>query len=55
MASASEVPGGEPGGAREEPGGEAACWAHLVCPACGRLAERTSPEVCDSCGADPPE
>ena len=55
MVSASEAPAGEPDGTRVEPGGEAACWAHLVCPACGRMAELTFPEVCDACGADLPK
>jgi len=51
---------------RYEEGGDAACWAHLVCPECGRLSagpqrgaseageagdgERAG-EICGSCGA----
>jgi len=40
-------------GAHEEPdmGGDAACWAHLVCPQCGRLNADEHPETCEACGA----
>ncbi len=31
-------------------GGDAACWAHRVCPACGRLNEAEHPVVCEACG-----
>jgi hypothetical protein len=27
----------EPFADEEPPGGEAACWAHLVCPQCGAI------------------
>lgn len=44
--------------ANEEPelGGDPACWAHLVCPECGRLAEGKSAEegICAVCGATLP-
>jgi hypothetical protein len=34
-------------------GGDPACWAHLVCPECGRFAEGDSAEkgICAVCGA----
>ena len=35
----------------EPEGGDAACWAHRVCPECGRLNEAERPEVCEACGA----
>lgn len=31
-------------------GGDAACWAHLVCEACGRVTEPGAPHECE--GAD---
>ena len=36
-----------------EVGGDPACWAHLVCPECGRFAEGNSAAegVCAVCGA----
>ena len=36
-----------------EIGGDPACWAHLVCPECGRFAEGDSASegVCAVCGA----
>lgn len=41
--------------ANDEPdlGGDPACWAHLVCPECGRFAEGKSAEEgrCAICGA----
>ena len=39
-----------------EVGGDPACWAHLVCPECGRFAEDDSAKtgVCAICGADLP-
>ncbi|MGH8962276.1 MAG: hypothetical protein ACRDWT_13990 [Jatrophihabitantaceae bacterium] len=37
--------------ARDE-GGDAACWAHRVCPECGRLNEAEHPVVCENCGAE---
>lgn len=43
----------------EEPdaelGGETACWAHLVCPVCGRMATTARPDSCEFCGADLPD
>jgi hypothetical protein len=37
-----------------EQGGDAACWADRVCPACGLLDERPeSGGPCPRCGADP--
>ena len=36
--------------ARTEPeGGDPACWADQVCPACGRLTERTTEGQCAAC------
>ncbi|HEU5007683.1 MAG TPA: hypothetical protein VFT67_11960 [Jatrophihabitantaceae bacterium] len=35
-----------------EEGGDAACWAHRVCPECGRLNEAERPEICEACGAE---
>jgi hypothetical protein len=32
-------------------GGDAACWAHRVCPQCGRLNEAERPQTCEACGA----
>lgn len=28
-------------------GGDAACWAHLVCPECGRVTESGVPHRCE--------
>lgn len=28
-------------------GGDPACWAHLVCPVCGRMREGREPHVCE--------
>lgn len=36
-------------------GGDAACWAHRVCPTCGRLAGEERPVVCGECGSAFPE
>ena len=34
-------------------GGDPACWADRVCPACGGLDEREERDgTCPSCGAD---
>lgn len=41
-------------------GGDAVCWAHLVCPACGRLTGPEAPdpvegrERCEQCGRELP-
>ena len=35
-------------------GGDSACWAHRVCPQCGRLNEAEHPVACEACGADFP-
>jgi rubrerythrin len=35
-------------------GGDPACWAHRVCPECGRLNEAEAPTVCERCGASLP-
>lgn len=44
--------------ADEEPeiGGDPACWAHLVCPECGRFAEGDSADrgICAVCGTTLP-
>lgn len=45
--AATPAPAPEP----ERLGGDAACWAHRVCPECGRLNEAEHPVVCESCGA----
>ncbi|MEO6886409.1 MAG: hypothetical protein ABI232_09025 [Jatrophihabitantaceae bacterium] len=34
----------------EREGGDAACWAHRVCPECGRLNDAEHPVVCENCG-----
>ena len=39
----------------EEEGGDPACWARRVCPACGRLADEDPPTRCPACGADLPD
>lgn len=31
---------------REPEGGDPACWAHLVCPVCGRIREGREPHAC---------
>lgn len=31
-------------------GGDPACWAARVCPACGRLADEDPPTRCPACG-----
>lgn len=32
-------------------GGDPACWAHRVCPECGRLNQAEHPDACEACGA----
>ena len=39
------------GGGHEE-GGESACFLHLVCPECGRVADEAPPTRCAECGAE---
>lgn len=34
----------------EAPGGDPVCWLHLLCPACGRVADGRG-SSCPSCGA----
>ena len=34
-----------------EEGGDPACWAHRVCPECGRLNQAEHPDACEACGA----
>ncbi|WP_222195195.1 hypothetical protein [Modestobacter italicus] len=34
----------------EPVGGDPACWLDQVCPACGRLTERTAEGRCAACG-----
>jgi len=34
-----------------EEGGDPACWAHRVCPECGRLNQAEHPDTCEACGA----
>ncbi|HVD27874.1 MAG TPA: hypothetical protein VNC79_05160 [Mycobacteriales bacterium] len=41
--------------APEDEGGDAACWARRVCPACGRLADEDPPTRCPACGAELPD
>ncbi|SFP09814.1 DNA-binding transcriptional regulator, MarR family [Geodermatophilus dictyosporus] len=40
------------GGGHEEEGGESACFLHLVCPECGRVADEAPPTRCAGCGAE---
>lgn len=42
----SSSPAGENG-----EGGDSACWAHRVCPECGRLNQAEHPHTCEACGA----
>lgn len=35
----------------DDQGGDPACWAHRVCPVCGRLNEAERPQRCEQCGA----
>ena len=42
--------GTEAAGAPEPEGGDPACWLDRVCPACGRLTERTAEGRCAGCG-----
>ncbi len=39
------------GATGHEEGGDPACWAHRVCPECGRLNEGEHPQTCEACGA----
>ncbi len=43
----------EPGSRTDsfDEGGESACWAHLVCPECGRLNAAQPRVRCEACGA----
>lgn len=43
----------EPGEVADE-GGDAACWANRVCPACGRLADEEPPTNCRECATEIP-
>lgn len=38
----------------EDEGGDPACWANRVCPACGRLADDEPPTTCAECGTEIP-
>lgn len=39
----------------QDEGGDAACWAHLVCPECGAVTEGSGTHQCpDACEGDPP-
>jgi hypothetical protein len=31
--------------------GDSACWAHRVCPECGRLNQAEHPDACEACAA----
>ncbi len=35
----------------DEEAGDPACWAHRVCPECGRLNQVEHPDACEACGA----
>ncbi len=35
----------------DEEVGDSACWAHRVCPECGRLNQMEHPDACEACGA----
>jgi hypothetical protein len=50
---ADDEPGrpSSPPNAVAERGGDPACWAHRVCPDCGRLNDAEHPSVCQACGA----
>lgn len=37
-----------------EEGGDPACLLHLVCEACGRVADESGARACGRCGADLP-
>jgi len=37
--------------AEHEEGGDSACWAHRVCPECGRLNAAEHPHACEACRA----
>jgi rubrerythrin len=39
----------------DDEGGDPACWARRVCPACGRLADEDPPIRCPACGAELPD
>jgi hypothetical protein len=51
VSDATRPPEHEPGVIVESEGGDAACWAHRVCQACGRLNDAEHPVVCENCGA----
>ncbi|HEV7534007.1 MAG TPA: hypothetical protein VGP90_00140 [Acidimicrobiia bacterium] len=36
------------------PGGDAVCWAHLLCPECGAIPDDRHAERCERCGAELP-
>ena len=38
---------------REERGGEAACWAHLVCPDCGAMESEGHRPECPAASQQP--
>lgn len=38
---------------REDQGGDAACWAHLVCEGCGRVLEPGEVHDCEAAGDEP--
>ncbi|SDC35802.1 DNA-binding transcriptional regulator, MarR family [Geodermatophilus telluris] len=37
---------------RRDEGGESACFLHLVCPECGRVADEAPPTRCPGCAAE---
>jgi hypothetical protein len=45
----ASVPSSPP--ADHEEVGDSACWAHRVCPECGRLNQTEHPGACEACGA----
>jgi uncharacterized protein YeaO (DUF488 family) len=53
LEAAEDPPGvaSSPAVENEEIGGDSACWAHRVCPECGRLSQAEHPDACEACGA----
>lgn len=37
----------------DQPGGDAACWLHDLCPACGAMPTADQPDRCWRCGHTP--
>jgi uncharacterized protein YeaO (DUF488 family) len=49
----AENPAGVPSSPADanDEAGDPACWAHRVCPECGRLNQAEHPDACEACGA----